>query len=151
MQIQAKNPEDYIKKLPEERQTAISNLRKAILDNLPPGFTETISYGMIGYVVPHTIYPKGYHTDPGQALPFMGIASQKNYISVYHMGIFADKNLYDWFIGEFQTHSGKKPDMGKSCIRFRKPDHIPYSLIGQLASKLTVNDWIKIYESNIAR
>jgi len=151
MQIQAKNPEDYIKKLPEERQTAISNLRKAILDNLPPGFTETISYGMIGYVVPHTIYSKGYHTDPGQALPFMGIASQKNYISVYHMGIFADKNLYDWFIGEFQTHSGKKPDMGKSCIRFRKPDHIPYSLIGQLASKLTVNDWIKIYESNIAR
>ena len=151
MQIQAKNPEDYIKKLPEERQTAISNLRKAILDNLPPGFTETISYGMIGYVVPHTIYPKGYHTDPGQALPFMGIASQKNYISVYHMGIFADKNLCDWFIGEFQAHSGKKPDMGKSCIRFRKPDHIPYSLIGQLASKLTVNDWIKIYESNIAR
>ena len=102
---------------------------------------------MIGYVVPHSIYPKGYHCDPKLPLPFINIASQKNFIALYHMGIYADENLLNWFVNEFYKHSKAKLDMGKSCIRFKKPELIPYDLIGQLFTKLTVNDWVNIYES----
>lgn len=146
MQSSAKTPKEYLESLPEDRQTAMNELRAIILKNIPKGFHEEMNYGMIGYVVPHSIYPKGYHCDPKLPLPFLSIASQKNFIAVYHMGMYADKNLLDWFVAEFPKHSKYKLDMGKSCIRFKKLDQIPYSLIGELASKMTVNDWIGMYE-----
>ncbi len=129
----------------------MSKLRLVIKENLPAGFQETMSYGMIGYVVPHSIYPAGYHCTPELPLPFMNIASQKNFIAVYHMGIYADKNLLDWFVTEFPKHSNMKLDMGKSCIRFKKPEQIPFELIGELASKMTNEEWITIYESKFKR
>ncbi len=151
MSSKVQSPEQYIEQLPEDRKQAINKLRKAILKNLPKGFSEEMNYGMIGYVVPHSIYPNGYHCDPKQPLPFMNIANQKNFIAVYHMGVYADKKLYDWFTREYPKHSKTKLDMGKSCIRFKKPDQIPFELIGELAGKMTPKDWIKIYEQNLKR
>ena len=146
MRIKAGSPEEYIAQLPEERQKAMNALRKVILDNLPDGFSETMNYGMIGYVVPHTLYPPGYHSDPKQPLPFMNIASQKNYIALYHSGIYADKRLLEWFTETYRQYNSTKPDMGKSCIRFKKPAEIPFQLIGDLVSKLSAEEWINIYE-----
>lgn len=151
MQYQASSPEDYINQLPKERQEVIHKLRKTIRENIPKGFEETISYGMIGYVVPHSIYPAGYHCTPELPLPFLNIASQKNFIAVYHMGVYADKDLHNWFINEFPKHSKRKLDMGKSCIRFKNLEDIPYELLGELASKMTVDDWIEFYESNVKK
>jgi len=151
MQIKADSPDDYIEKIPEDRQLAMTKLRKIIKDNLPTGFHETMNYGMIGYVVPHSIYTDGYHCAPELPLPFINIASQKNFIAVYHMGMYADKKLLDWFVNEFPKHSKLKLDMGKSCIRFKKPEQIPIELIGELASKITVKEWITIYESKFKR
>ena len=129
------------------RKAAMNRLRKVILDNLPSGFSEQMSYGMVGYVVPHSIYPPGYHCDPKLPLPFVNIASQKNFIAVYHMGIYADKAILNWFISEYPKHSSSKLDMGKSCLRFKKPEQLPFELIGELMRKISVNDWIKTYES----
>lgn len=151
MQIQAATPDEYIEKIPEDRQQAMSQLRLVIKINLPAGFQETMSYGMIGYVVPHSIYPAGYHCTPELPLPYMNIASQKNFIAVYNSGIYADKDILDWFVTEFPKHSELKLDMGKSCIRFKKPDQIPFELIGELAGKLTAEEWIEMYESKIKR
>lgn len=142
----ATTPAAYIDSLPEDRKKAVNELQKVILKNLPKGFHEEMSYGMIGYVVPHALYPAGYHCTPKLPLPFMNIASQKNFIAVYHMGMYADKKLLDWFTAEFPKHSKAKPDMGKSCIRFKKPEQIPFELIGELASKMTVKVWIDLYE-----
>lgn len=151
MQSKAATIEEYIASLPEERKVAIQQLRKVILKNLPKGFTECMSYGMIGYVVPHSMYPKGYHCDPKLPLPFLNIASQKNFIALYHMGLYADKNLLDWFTRDYPKHSKFKLDMGKSCIRFKKPEQIPYALIGELAAKMSPKEWIAIYEKQLAR
>jgi uncharacterized protein YdhG (YjbR/CyaY superfamily) len=151
MQYQATSPEDYISQLPEDRQAPIQQLRKIILAHIPEGFKEGIGYGMIGYFVPHSIYPGGYHCDPKTPLPFMSIASQKNFIALYHMGIYADKKLLDWFVEEYPKHCKKKLDMGKSCIRFKKPEDIPFDLIAQLATKMTVEEWIGRYESNFKK
>ncbi|MDO7173472.1 DUF1801 domain-containing protein [Mariniflexile sp. AS56] len=151
MQYEANSPEDYINQLPEDRKEAITKLRAIIKKNLPKGFEETISYGMIGYVVPHAIYPDGYHCTPELPLPFMNIASQKNSINVYHSGVYAKKELYDWFVAEYPKHCKRKLDMGKSCVRFKYLDDIPYQLIGELASKMTVETWITIYEKNIKK
>ncbi|MCB0395203.1 MAG: DUF1801 domain-containing protein [Flavobacteriales bacterium] len=150
MQVKANSPEDYIRKIPEERQATMQKLRQVISDHLPPGFTETMNYGMIGYVVPHSVYPDGYHCDPKQPLPFMNIASQKNYISVYHMGLY-EGPLLDWFKTEYPKHTGARLDMGKCCIRFKKPEQIPFELIGTLAGKVTTEEWIRIYESQIKK
>jgi uncharacterized protein YdhG (YjbR/CyaY superfamily) len=147
MQSQAKNVEDYIKELPEERKIAMSQLQETILANIPKGFMEEMSYGMIGYVVPHTLYPDGYHCNPKLPLPFINIASQKNFIALYHMGIYANPELLKWFIDEFPKHSSKKLDMGKSCIRFKKMDYIPFDLIAELVKKMSVEDWINTYET----
>ena len=149
MTSDAKTPEEYINALPSERKEAIAKLRNTILKNLPKGFSETMGYGMIGYVVPHTLYPAGYHCDPKLPLPFMSIASQKNFVAVYHMGIYANKALFDWFVNEYPNHVKRKLDMGKSCIRFKKIEEIPYDLIGTLAGKMTSQQWIDIYESEI--
>jgi uncharacterized protein YdhG (YjbR/CyaY superfamily) len=150
MQIKADTPEEYIDKLPEERKEPIRKLRKVIRENLPEGFKETIGYGMIGYVVPHTIYPKGYQSTPHLPLPFINLASQKNYIAVYHMAM-AEKELLDWFTKEYALRSKTKLDMGKGCIRLKKIDQIPYDLFGELASKMTVKEWIDMYESKIRK
>ena len=147
MQNAALTPEEYISKQPPERQKGLNMLRNTILSALPEGFTETINYGMIGYVVPKSIYPKGYHSNPKLPLPFMSIASQKNHIALYHSGVYANRELYGWFINAYENQMGRKPDMGKSCIRFIKPDHIPFSLIAELVSKITPKEWIAMYEA----
>ncbi|MCB9208401.1 MAG: DUF1801 domain-containing protein [Ignavibacteriales bacterium] len=148
MQFSASTVEEYISQIPDERKEPIQNLRKAIRKNLPSEFEEGIGYNMIGYWVPHSIYPAGYHCNPKLPLPFINIASQKNFIALYHMGIYADQKLMDWFLKEYPKHSDAKLDMGKSCIRFKKIDQIPYKLIGELASKVTVEKWIETYEKN---
>jgi uncharacterized protein YdhG (YjbR/CyaY superfamily) len=141
------SPEQYINEAPEDRREALQKLRNIILENLPEGFQECISYGMVGYVVPHAIYPKGYHCSPELPLPFMSFASQKNSINFYHMGIYAQPELYDWFVSEYPKYSKQKLDIGKSCIRIKKPENIPFELIGELVKKITVADWIATYES----
>jgi uncharacterized protein YdhG (YjbR/CyaY superfamily) len=151
MQIFASSPDDYVSQIPEERRDAINRLRTVIKDNLPDGFQETVSYGMIGYVVPHSIYPKGYHSTPKLPLPFINLASQKNNISVYHMGIYSDSKLLEWFKEEYLKRSKSKLDMGKGCIRLKKIDDIPYDLFGELAAKMTVREWIDTYEKMIKR
>jgi hypothetical protein len=151
MQIKAKNVKEYLQKVPQERVEYFNKLRKTILANLPEGFEEQLNYGMIGYVVPHEIYPAGYHCDPKLPLPFANIASQKNFIGFYHMGIYANPGLLEWFVKEYPKHCDTKLDMGKSCVRFKKMDKIPYDLIGKLMSKMSVNDWIKLYEKNIKK
>lgn len=139
--------EEILANLPEERKEAFTKLHETILNNLPDGFEAAISYGGLGYVVPHSIYPAGYHCKPIEPLPFAGLASQKNSINFYHMGIYANPKLLDWFVKEYPNHSQQKLDMGKSCIRFKKLDQIPYDLIGELMQKITVQDWISTYES----
>ena len=151
MQYQANSPEDYINQLSEDRKGPVNKLREIIKKNLSNEFEETISYGMLGYVVPHSIYPDGYHCTPELPLPFMSFASQKNSINVYHMGVYAKKELYDWFVAEYPKHCKRKLDMGKSCIRFKYMDDIPFELIGELASKMTIKEWISLYEKNIKK
>lgn len=151
MQIQADTPEEYVEKLPEDRKEVIQKIRTTVNKVLPKGFKETVGYGMIGWVVPHSIYPSGYHCDPKQPLPFMGVASQKNHIGFYHMGIYADEQLLNWFTENYPKYCKPKLDMGKSCIRFKKPENIPFELISQLVTKMTVEDWIKLYESKLKR
>ena len=121
----------------------MNQLRAIVQAHLPKGFEETMSYGMIGYVVPHSLYAAGYHCDPKLPLPFLSIASQKNFIAVYHMGIYANPELHEWFVGEYPKHVKTKLDMGKSCIRFKKPELLPFSLIGELCEKMTVEQWIE--------
>lgn len=151
MQSKAKTPDEYISNLPDDRKEAISKLREIINKNIPEGFKEEMNYGMIGWVVPHSIYPDGYHTKPTDPLPFMNLASQKNHIAVYNMGVYADKNILNWFTEEYSKVSKLKLDMGKSCIRFRKSEYITYDLIGELAGKMTVDQWIDIYEGSFKK
>ena len=151
MKSEAKTPEEYLNILPEERKKVISELRKVILKNLPKGFQEVMSYGMLGYVVPHSIYPSGYHCNPKLPLPFMNIASQKNFIAIYHMGMYGNEKLLKWFTDEFPKHSKEKLDLGKGCFRFKKLDQIPYKLIGELAGKVTVEKWIEYYDKNFKK
>ena len=139
--------EEYINLVPAAQREAIISLRKVIRENIPTGFAEEMSYGMIGYVVPHSLYPKGYHCNPKLPLPFLNIAAQKNFIALYHMGLYSNPALLNWFTNEFLNHSKKKPDMGKSCIRFKNPETIPYQLIGELAKRMSVQEWIDTYES----
>lgn len=149
MQSTAKTVNDYLEELPEERKVTFSNLRNSILKNLPKGFEEQISYGMLGYVVPHSTYPNGYHCNPKLPLPFINIASQKNFIALYHMGIYANSELLEWFTTEYPKHSSQKLDMGKGCIRFKKMDQIPFDLIAELTRKISVEDWIECYETQL--
>ena len=147
MQYKADSPDHYISLIPEERQEAMKKLRKVIQDNLSKGFEEGMNYNMIGYYVPHSVYPDGYHCDTKLPLPFMNIASQKNFIAVYHMGMYAKKELLDWFTTEYPKHCKYKLDMGKSCVRFKKIEDIPYELIGELTAKMSAKEWIQVYEN----
>jgi uncharacterized protein YdhG (YjbR/CyaY superfamily) len=151
MTIQANNPLEYIANVPEERRAAFEKLRNVILENLPEGFTETMTYGMIAYAVPHEIYPKGYHCDAKAPLPFVNIASQKNFTAVYHMGIYAMPELLNWFVTAYPKHCKSKLDMGKSCIRFKKTDEIPFALLAELMQKVSVTQWIECYEQTFKR
>jgi uncharacterized protein YdhG (YjbR/CyaY superfamily) len=151
MQSKAATVDEYFEGLPDERKKPMTELRKTILKNLPKGFKEGMSYGMVGYVVPHSKYPAGYHCDPKLALPFMSIASQKNFVALYHMGIYANPKLQKWFTDEYAKQVPSKLDMGKGCIRFKKPEQIPFKLIGELVSKMTPEQWIEIYEENVKK
>ncbi len=151
MQSKAATVDDYIKELPADRQKAISELRKVIRKNLPKGFKEEMNYGMMGYVVPHSKYPPGYHCNPKDPLPFLGVASQKNFIAIYHMGIYAKPDLLKWFTEAHAKASPKKLDMGKSCVRYKKVEDIPYKLIGELCTKMTPDDWIECYTKLLKR
>jgi hypothetical protein len=148
MSSKAEIPQDYIDALPDDRKQAVSAIREALLTHLSVGFQEVMSYGMLGYVVPHTLYPSGYHCNPKLPLPFIALGSQKNFIAIYHMGLYADKTLFDWFTTEYPKHSKGKLDMGKSCMRFKKMEDIPVALIGELATKMTPQHWIDCYEKN---
>ena len=151
MTSKAPTPEQYLKELPADRKEPVTQLRNVVLKNLPKGFKEVMSYGMLGYVIPHEIYPPGYHCGPSLPLGLMNIASQKNFIAFYHMGIYGSPKLLKWFVEEYPKHSTAKLDMGKACIRFKKPEHIPYKLIGGLVKKVSVKDWIETYEKNLKR
>jgi hypothetical protein len=151
MQIHASTPEEYIDQLPDDRKEAFSKLRNVILQNLPTGFAEAMTYGMVSFVVPHSVYPAGYHCDAKQPLPFISIASQKHFIAFYHMGIYADPKLLEWFTAEYPRHAKARLDMGKSCIRFKKPEHIPFELLGELVAKVSPQAWISTYEANLKR
>jgi len=151
MQYKASSPEEYIKLLPEERKEPVKKLRQIILDNLPKGMEEQMSYGMLGFVIPHSIYLDGYHCDPKLPLPFMNLASQKNFIALYHMGMYAKNDLLVWFTEEYDKKCNYKLDMGKSCVRFKKMDDIPYDLIAELVQKMSTKEWISIYENQIKK
>ena len=145
------NIKTYIDSLELDRKHPMIELIDVIEKNIPNGFEKTMNYGMPSFVIPHSIYPNGYHVTPDLPLPFIGIASQKNHIGFYHMGLYANSKLLDWFISEYPKYCKLKLDMGKSCIRFKNISEIPYELIGILTSKMTVKDWIDIYEKNIKR
>jgi uncharacterized protein YdhG (YjbR/CyaY superfamily) len=146
MKLTNTTPDGYLEALPEDRKGVMQKLRQVILLNIPKGFEEQMGYGMPAYVVPHSVYPPGYHCDQKLPLPFVNIASKKNFIALYHMGIYADPELLEWFTSEYTKYSTSKLDMGKSCIRFKKPEHIPFDLIAQLMKKMSVQDWINTYE-----
>ncbi|WP_282049027.1 DUF1801 domain-containing protein [Maribacter aquivivus] len=151
MKYKANTPNEYIAQLPQERKLVIEKLRGTILENLPSGFEEQLSYGMFGYVVPHSLYPAGYHVQPELPLPFINLASQKNFIALYHSGIYAEPAIMNWFKNEYPNHCKRKLDMGKSCVRFKSMDDIPYELIAELCTKMTPTEWISLYEKNIKK
>lgn len=151
MKYEANTVEGYIAQLPEDRREIITELRDIINENIPDGFEETMSYGMIGWVVPHSIYPNGYHCTRELPLPFLSIASQKNFIGFYHMGIYANPELLKWFTEEYPKYSKYKLDMGKSCVRLKRMNDIPFDLIKETVQKMTVKEWIDLYEGNLKR
>jgi hypothetical protein len=144
----AKSVEAYLASLPEDRRAAIQAVRAAILKNLDAEYEEGMQYGMIGYYVPHRVYPPGYHCDPKQPLPFVCLASQKNYMSVYLGCVYSSSEMEKWFRQEW-AKSGKKLDMGKSCIRFKKLDDLPVELIGQTVARMPARKFIEFYEAVI--
>lgn len=151
MKIEVNTPDEYILNVPEERREVFKKLRQTIISNLPKGFNEEMNYNMIGYVVPKSTYPKGYHCNTNLPLPFINIANQKNYIALYHMGMYAKPELIQWFQDEYSKQAKYKLDMGKSCVRFKRIDDIPFDLIAELMTKMTVDDWIELYEKQLSR
>jgi hypothetical protein len=141
--------ESYINSLPKDRKESVHKIINVVEENIPVGYAKIMNYSMPSFVIPHSIYPAGYHVTPDLPLPFIGVASQKNHIGFYHMGLYADSKLLDWFISEYPKYCKSKLDMGKSCIRFKKMDNIPYFLIAELSTRMTTQDWISIYEKNI--
>ena len=141
--------QQYIEQLEGPRKPEFLELRTVIVENLPKGFEECIGYGMIGYVVPHSIYPAGYHCTPKLPLPFLNLVMRKDIITFYHMGLYSDEKLLDWFKDEYSKFTSLKLDMGKSCVRFKKSGDIPYALIGALMQKVSVEDWVLLYEEKL--
>ena len=151
MQYQATTTQEYIAQLPEDRMEPVSKILSILKDHLPSSFEEGMLYKMPAFFVPHSVYPDGYHCNPKDPLPFINVASQKNFVALYHMGLYAKKELHDWFVAEYPKHCKYKLDMGKSCIRFKKMEDIPYELIKELCGKMTQEEWIGIYESAIKK
>lgn len=147
MKAVGKTVKEILVNVPADRAEPFNKLHEIIVKNLPKGFEAAISYGGLGYVIPHKLYPAGYHCKPSEPLPFAGIASQKGSINFYHMGIYCDPELLSWFVAEYPKHSKQKLDMGKSCIRFKKMEEIPYKLIGELMKKMSAKAWIEKYET----
>ena len=151
MTIKARTIAEYVKQIPEDRQQVFEKLSSILRETLPPGFEECLSYGMPAFSVPHSLYPKGYHVSPKVALPFISIASQKNFIAFYHMGLYATPELNSWWQEEYPKYSKRKLDMGKSCVRFKKMDDIPFELIQELAQKVSPEEWIATYEKQLKK
>ena len=149
MKIKANSISEYLDNIPQEGKAVMQELISTISKNLPNGFNEQLGYGMPAWVVPHTLYPDGYHCSPELPLPFISIASQKNFIALYHMGIYANPELLNWFVSEYPKHCSRKLDMGKSCIRFKKIEEIPFALIAELCAKMRPKDWIELYEGKL--
>ena len=150
MQSKAKTVQEYLGGLPPDRRAAIEAVRKVILKHLPKGFEETMQYGMIGYVVPLRIYPPGYHCGKDIPLPFASLASQKNHMAIYLCNVFGHKETDAWFRREYKA-SGKKLDMGGSCVRFKQIEDLPLDLIGKVIARTPVKHFIKLYESAIKK
>jgi uncharacterized protein YdhG (YjbR/CyaY superfamily) len=148
MQSTATTVDQYIADLPDKRRDAFTKLFSIIRQNIDPKFTEAVGYGMPGWDISKTVYPPGYHVNPALPVPFLGVASQKHYIALYHLGLYADQDLLKWFVDEYEK-TGEKLDMGKSCIRFKKMDKIPYQLIGELVSRMTLDEYLTLYIANI--
>lgn len=146
MKSEATTVEAYLAALPEDRRPAIEAVRKVILDNLDEGYEEGIQYGMIGYYVPHRVYPSGYHCDPRQPLPFAALASQKAYMSVYLMCIYGHESYRSWFEDAW-AKAGKKLNMGKSCVRFKKLDDLALDVIGEAIRQVPARKYIEFVES----
>ena len=142
-----KSVEEYLNQLPEDRRNAIERIRKELKSNFPSKFEEIIQYDMISYAVPRSLYPNGYHCNPEDELVFISLGSQKNHIALYHSGIYMKKELSDWYVEEYKKRTGNKADMGKSCLRYKNMDKIPYDLIGDLAKKMTAEEFVEIYSS----
>jgi uncharacterized protein YdhG (YjbR/CyaY superfamily) len=151
MKIKANSISEYLENIPKERKVVMERLISTIGENLPKGFTEQLGYGMPAWVVPHSLYPDGYHCSPELPLPFMNVASQKNFIALYHMGIYANPKLMQWFVSEYPKHCSRKLDMGKSCIRFKNIEEIPFELIAELCRKMSHKDWIELYEDKFKK
>jgi uncharacterized protein YdhG (YjbR/CyaY superfamily) len=149
MQSNATTVKDYISELPADRREAIETVRNVILKNLPEGYEEIMQYGMISYVVPHSIYPAGYHVDPKQALPYISLASQKNHMAIYFMNLYGDGKSEEWFVKAY-TDTGKKLDMGKSCVRFKKLENLPLEVIGEAVALTPVKKYLEQYENVLA-
>lgn len=138
--------DEYVDNIDDKWKSTFLKTWDTIEKHLPPGFEVGIQHGMPGFSVPLHTYPEGYHVD-NTPLPFIGIAAQKRHLAVYHMAMYREPEIYDWFVGEYDKHMTTKLNMGKSCIRFTNPTKVPYALLGQLAEKITVDEWIKLYES----
>ena len=149
MQSNAKTVDEYLAALPEDRCKAISAIRDVILENLPEGYEEGMQYGMIGYFVPHSLFPQGYHCDPKQPLNYVALASQKNHMAIYLMGCYGDESTKDWFVKAW-TGACKKLDMGASCVRFKKLDDVPLSVVGEAVAKIPVRAYLDRYLSVLA-
>jgi Domain of unknown function (DU1801) len=151
MRSEAATVPEYLDSLAPDRRAVIEKLRALAKKQMPKGFEEIMNYGMIGYVVPHKLYPAGYHCDPKLPLPFVAIASQKNFVALYHMGLYSEAKTLKWFTSEWPKRTPAKLDMGKSCLRFKKFDALPYELLGELLARFTVKDWVAVYESSVKK
>ncbi len=148
MQSKAPTVEQYLAELPPERRAAVSAIREVVLRNLPEGYAEGMAYGMIGYVVPHEVYPAGYHVNPKQPVPFASLASQKNHIALYLMCAYGDADYERW-LREAWAKAGKKLDMGKSCIRFKRLEDVPLEVVGEAIRRVPVKKFLEFYESTV--
>lgn len=149
MKSNSKTINDYIQSIPKNRKTLFLKLWETIKNNIPEGFEERLSFGMPGFVVPESIFPDGYHCNKNEPLPFLSLANHKNYISLYHMGLYMDDKLFQWFVNEYSKISKKKLGIGKSCIRFTDERDIPFDLIEELMKKMDVHTYIKLYLKQI--
>lgn len=150
MKSTATTPQDYLDSLPDDRKIFVSAIRDVLLKNLPEGFEEIMSYGMLGYVIPHSIYPKGYHANPKLPLGLINLGSQKNNVTLHHLGLYQGE-LLPWFQENWSLRTNKKLDMGKGCVHFKKLEDVPLELIGELATKLTPQKWITLYEKSLEK